>query len=274
MTWEMREDPLDPFPTYFIIGFFYAAISGNNDLFTIKMYHGGQLSEDFYVGGKVDFFDYCDKDFMSLLEVDNIVEELGYGNIFMKMEFMKSFEPIAQSRVVVEELDGDEDDQCNLIEKRPVQVNRGKAKLAIEYPVNGLGGECSVPSQCVIQAVKEVPDEMGDRIVGDGVVGEGVPDERVADEGVKDEVVDIGDEGAEEEDENDSDFIEEEFPAHEDHLHFMKFVDDHVDAQEDAIFHNHNSSQGKAKGQSNVKYVKKRATIPRLITGIFLQNKR
>ncbi|RXH81322.1 hypothetical protein DVH24_005236 [Malus domestica] len=44
------------------------------------MYHGGQLSEDFYVGGKVDFFDYCDKDFMSLLEVDNMVEELGYGN--------------------------------------------------------------------------------------------------------------------------------------------------------------------------------------------------
>ena len=67
--------------------FFYAAISGNNDLFTIKMYHGGQLSEDFYVGGNEDFFDYCDKDFMSLLEVDNIVEELGYGNIFMSYQY-------------------------------------------------------------------------------------------------------------------------------------------------------------------------------------------
>ncbi|CAN6727414.1 unnamed protein product [Malus baccata var. baccata] len=44
------------------------------------MYHGEQLSEDFYVGRNVDFFDYCDKDFMSLLEVDNMVEELGYGN--------------------------------------------------------------------------------------------------------------------------------------------------------------------------------------------------
>ncbi|KAB2610748.1 hypothetical protein D8674_018780 [Pyrus ussuriensis x Pyrus communis] len=50
------------------------------------MYHGGQLSEDFYVGGKVDFFDYYDKDFMSLLNVDNMVEELGYGNVFMIIE--------------------------------------------------------------------------------------------------------------------------------------------------------------------------------------------
>ncbi|RXH86773.1 hypothetical protein DVH24_022046 [Malus domestica] len=194
----MREDLLDTFPTY-----------GNNELFTIKMYHSGQLSEDFYVGGKVDFFDYCDKDFMSLLEVDDMVEELGYENVFMsyqyripgmeirngmkplmthsdvinmckfvpnhtlidvyiekitpkeyvsqEMKFMKSFESVAQSRVVIEELD----------EERPVQVNRGKGKLAIEYPVNGLAGEYSVPSQCVTQVVKEVADEMGDRVVGE-----------------------------------------------------------------------------------------------------------
>ncbi|RXH75872.1 hypothetical protein DVH24_042659 [Malus domestica] len=51
------------------------------------MYHGGQLSEDFYVEGKVDFFDYCDNDFMSLLEVDNMVEELGYGNVFMSYQY-------------------------------------------------------------------------------------------------------------------------------------------------------------------------------------------
>ncbi|KAM1234908.1 hypothetical protein ACFX2J_004434 [Malus domestica] len=245
------------------------------------MYHSGQLSEDFYVGGKVDFFDYCDKDFMSLLEVDDMVKELGYENVFMsnqyripgmeirngmkplmthsdvinmckfvpnhtridvyiekitpkeyvsqEMKFMKSFESVAQSKVVIEELDGDNDDQCNLIEERPVQVNIGKGKLAIEYPVNGLGGEYSVPSQCVTQVVKEVADEMGDRVVG-------VYDEGVADEGVEDEgVADVGDEGAEEEYENDSDFIEEEFPVDEDHLQFMKFVDDHVDAHEDAV---------------------------------------
>ncbi|KAB2628859.1 hypothetical protein D8674_033654 [Pyrus ussuriensis x Pyrus communis] len=145
------------------------------------MYHGGQLSEDFYVGGNEDFFDYCDKDFMSLLEVDNIVEELGYGNIFMSYQY----------RFL------------------GMEIRNGLKPLMTD-------------SDVINMSVKEVHDEMGDRVVGDGVVGEGVPDERLVDEGVKDE-------------ENDSDFIEEEFPAHEDHLHFMKFVDDHVDAQEDAV---------------------------------------
>ncbi|KAB2609303.1 hypothetical protein D8674_012471 [Pyrus ussuriensis x Pyrus communis] len=83
---------------------------------------------------------------------------------------MKSFELLAQSMVIIEELDGDEDDQCNLIKERPVQVNRGKAKLAIEYPVSGLGAKCSMPSQCVTQAIKEVPDEKGDAVVGEEYV--------------------------------------------------------------------------------------------------------
>ncbi|KAM1048982.1 hypothetical protein ACFX2C_028132 [Malus domestica] len=259
------------------------------------MYHGGQLSEDFYVGGNVDFFDFCDKDFMSMLEVDSMVEELGYGNVFMsyqyriigmeirnglkpmmtdsdvinmckfvpdhtvidvyiekitpeecvsqEMKFMKSFELVAQSHVVIKKLDGDEDDQCKRIRETPGQVNRGNAKLAIEYPISGLGGECSMPSQCVTQTVEGVPHEKGD-----GVVGEIVPDERAADEEVADEEVDEGitdvgddeDEGDDEEeedddDDNDSDFIEKEFPVDEDHLQFMKFVDDHVDAHEDTM---------------------------------------
>ncbi|KAM2334075.1 hypothetical protein ACFXTH_011670 [Malus domestica] len=92
--------------------------------------------------------------------------------VSQEMKFMKSFEPVAQSRVVTEELDGGKDDQCNLIEEMPMQVNRGKAKLAIKYPISGFSGECSVPSQCVTQVVEEVPDEMGDRVVGDGVMGE------------------------------------------------------------------------------------------------------
>ncbi|TQD79338.1 hypothetical protein C1H46_035112 [Malus baccata] len=87
--------------------------------------------------------------------------------VSQEMKFMKSFEPIAQSRVVIKELDGDEDDECNLKEERPMQVNRGKAKLAIEYPVSDLGGECSVPSQCVTEVVEEVLDDMGDVVVGE-----------------------------------------------------------------------------------------------------------
>ena len=164
------------------------------------MYHGGELSDDFYVRGKVDFFFFCDKDLMSLLEVHNMVEELGYGNVFMsyhyrfpgmeiqnglkplmtnfyvintckfvpkhmmidvyikkiipeecasqEIKFIKSFEPVTQTSVVIQEINGEEDDQ-----KRLVQVNIGKGKLAIEYSVSGLGHNCSVPSQSVNQRV-------------------------------------------------------------------------------------------------------------------------
>ncbi|KAB2594620.1 hypothetical protein D8674_036800 [Pyrus ussuriensis x Pyrus communis] len=184
---------------------------GNNELFTIKIYHGGELSDDFYVGGKVDFFDFCDKDFMSLVEVDNMVEELGYGN----MEFIKSFEPVDQSSVVIEEINGNEDDQCKLIEEMPVQVNRGKAKLALEYPVNGLS-PANDPLSVVTDKI------VSDDFMADEGMGEGVPDEKVADKEVPDE-------------RNDNDFIKEEFPIDEDHLEFMKFVDYHVDAHEDAV---------------------------------------
>lgn len=34
-----------------------------------------------------------------------------------------------------------------------MQVNIGKGKLAIEYPISGLGDDCSVPSQSVNQRV-------------------------------------------------------------------------------------------------------------------------
>lgn len=52
------------------------------------MYHSGELTDDFYVRGKVDFFDFCDKDFMSLLKVDNMVKDLGYENVFMSFHYL------------------------------------------------------------------------------------------------------------------------------------------------------------------------------------------
>ncbi|RXH77000.1 hypothetical protein DVH24_019888 [Malus domestica] len=156
----------------------YLRKEGDDEIFTIKMYHGGELSDDFYVKGKVDFFFFCDKDLMSLLEVHNIVEELGYGNLFMsyhyrfsgmeiqnglkplkidsyvintckfvpkhimidvyikkiipeecasqEINFIKSIEPVTQTSVVIQEINGDEDDQKRL------------GKLAIEYPISGL----------------------------------------------------------------------------------------------------------------------------------------
>ncbi|KAB2637125.1 hypothetical protein D8674_027659 [Pyrus ussuriensis x Pyrus communis] len=133
MTWERTEDPLDPFPTY-----------GDNKLFTIKMYHSGELTDDFYVRGKVDFFDFCDKDFMSLLKVDNMVKDLGYENplrtdsdVINMCKFVLEHMMI-DTNVVIQEIDGDEDDQ-----RRPVQISKGNSKLAFEYPVSGLVDDCN-----------------------------------------------------------------------------------------------------------------------------------
>ncbi|PRQ57820.1 putative transposase, mutator type, MULE transposase domain-containing protein [Rosa chinensis] len=43
------------------------------ELFTIKMYHGGIIRENKYVGGKISYYDNVDKDKMSLIEVDSMV---------------------------------------------------------------------------------------------------------------------------------------------------------------------------------------------------------
>ncbi|BFG42013.1 hypothetical protein CerSpe_282870 [Prunus speciosa] len=45
------------------------------------MYHNGELRGNYYVNGSVDWFDYCDKDRMSMTEIDGMVKELGYEGI-------------------------------------------------------------------------------------------------------------------------------------------------------------------------------------------------
>ncbi|BFG24105.1 hypothetical protein CerSpe_103790 [Prunus speciosa] len=45
------------------------------------MYHNGELRGNYYVNGSVDWFDYCDKDRMSMIEIDGMVKELGYEGI-------------------------------------------------------------------------------------------------------------------------------------------------------------------------------------------------
>ncbi|RXH75452.1 hypothetical protein DVH24_030173 [Malus domestica] len=151
MTWEMGDDMLDPFPTY------------DSNVINMCKFAPNHTVIDMYI--------------------EKITPE---ECVFQEMEFIKSFEPIAQSSVVIEEINGDEDDQCKLVEerlvqvRRPVQMNRGKAKLAIEYPVSGLGG-----------AAEDPLGRVGDEVVGDDFVADkGVLDERVADEGVPDEWVD------------------------------------------------------------------------------------
>ncbi|KAG8377443.1 hypothetical protein BUALT_Bualt08G0033400 [Buddleja alternifolia] len=49
--------------------------------FTLKIHHGGQLLEipsKVYVGGEVDYIDYCHPDIMSLCVLDKVISMLGY----------------------------------------------------------------------------------------------------------------------------------------------------------------------------------------------------
>ncbi|CAL8170072.1 unnamed protein product [Prunus armeniaca] len=69
MSWDFRA-PSAPHPSY-----------GDHELFSIRMYHGGQICGNCYASGSVAWFDYCDKDRMSMTEIDNIVRELGYGEL-------------------------------------------------------------------------------------------------------------------------------------------------------------------------------------------------
>ncbi|XP_020410864.1 uncharacterized protein LOC18790822 [Prunus persica] len=45
------------------------------------MYHSGQICGNCYASGSVAWFDYCDKDRMSMTEIDNMVRELGYDGV-------------------------------------------------------------------------------------------------------------------------------------------------------------------------------------------------
>ena len=56
-------------------------LAGNPDHFIVVLHHNGYFVEEpvkSYVNGEVDFFDYCDVDTMSALEVDEILDKLGY----------------------------------------------------------------------------------------------------------------------------------------------------------------------------------------------------
>ncbi|CAL9022822.1 unnamed protein product, partial [Prunus brigantina] len=51
---------------------------GDDDcLFSIRMHHGGRLIHEYYLDGTVTYFDYVDKDKMSLTEIDCMVVYLG-----------------------------------------------------------------------------------------------------------------------------------------------------------------------------------------------------
>ncbi|CAL8998315.1 unnamed protein product [Prunus brigantina] len=69
-------------------------VNGDEAGFSIQMYHNGEIRGNYYVNGSVDWFDYCDKDRMSMTEIDAMVKELGheglinYGTVFRVIVLM------------------------------------------------------------------------------------------------------------------------------------------------------------------------------------------
>ncbi|KAL6225712.1 hypothetical protein ACLB2K_004561 [Fragaria x ananassa] len=61
---------------------YYLFSPAGPDNFTVKVHHGGCLVDGKYVRGRYDFYDHCDKDMMSLVEVQNMVAQLNtcYGS--------------------------------------------------------------------------------------------------------------------------------------------------------------------------------------------------
>lgn len=81
MTWSLRDAGNEDGPIY----------TSGTDLFTIKIHGGGHLDAAYgtYVGGGYRYVDNCDADEISILELDNMLEEafgsLGYTEICYKL---------------------------------------------------------------------------------------------------------------------------------------------------------------------------------------------
>ncbi|RXH79867.1 hypothetical protein DVH24_041014 [Malus domestica] len=79
----------------------FVYIYGYPKLFLIRLHHGGELGHEYYCGGKVAYIDYCDKDLMSLPVINDMVEAIGYNEMFMNyyykipnMDFSNGLKPI------------------------------------------------------------------------------------------------------------------------------------------------------------------------------------
>lgn len=62
----------------------YLNAGPGSEYFTIRIHHSGkfvELNHRCYVGGKVDYFDYCHQDEMSMLELNEMAKELGLTDI-------------------------------------------------------------------------------------------------------------------------------------------------------------------------------------------------
>ena len=69
--------------SYLFITYLFSFLAYKSlDLFTLKVHHGGCIFKEIgivvYAYGKVDFYDWVNKDDLSLKELDDILKTLGY----------------------------------------------------------------------------------------------------------------------------------------------------------------------------------------------------
>lgn len=85
----------------------------DNEWFTMKVYHGGELEvikgvSSKYLGGEIDHFDYCSSHYISMFELLDFASRLGYNgrvNLFYKPNRggrFEGFEPLQTQTDVVE----------------------------------------------------------------------------------------------------------------------------------------------------------------------------
>ena len=136
------------------------------DYFTLKVYHGGCLRNNKYVGGEFCYYDHVDKDRMSLIEVDNMVMQL---NPIYAEQIICYFYRVGDETNDLELLKSDEDVMimCSLVPQWrliKLYLDHMDAKRAIGFEEEDvfmyeelLFGEKSMKSSCVIEELPEEP---------------------------------------------------------------------------------------------------------------------
>ncbi|KAL8105285.1 hypothetical protein AgCh_029177 [Apium graveolens] len=107
------------------------------DMFTIKLHYGGNFSETDvgirYVGGSFDYFDLCEADTMSLLELISMLKEC--GEIVEDRDVLSD----CNSYCDASNMDSIDDEVCNhknLRDKKKKEKAKGKGKKKAKNRVN------------------------------------------------------------------------------------------------------------------------------------------
>ncbi|KAK3037982.1 hypothetical protein RJ639_031569 [Escallonia herrerae] len=123
----------------------------DSEFFTIELHHGGEFRNcpvTVYVGGKVAYFDYCDPDQMSLLELVDCCEKVGVIEVYVKHNEPMDSQATSTStvlpinvqssgRILESENTMDEDNDGFVTSKDSVEVREEDGKIVdSDYPVS------------------------------------------------------------------------------------------------------------------------------------------